>query len=119
MTLLATLAFLAGCGPSAYDLYVQAMQAEQRAAKGGCKLVWDTGAAAHIVNSDKVTACLLDLREAQSLYHRAQDAGSQGKDFSAAVEAIDAQVSKIDSMLRMVSQMEQDKRQAQVEKEVN
>jgi len=95
------------------------MQTEQKAARSSCKLIWDAGAGAHVVNSDKVTACLTDLKEAQALYHRARELGSQGNDFTTAIESIDAQVIKVQSMLRAISQMEQDKRQSQTEKQVN
>jgi hypothetical protein len=115
----ALLCSLFGCGPSAYDLFIQASQAEQKSARAGCKLVWDENAAAHIVNSSKLTRCLVELKEAQDLYHRAQQAATSPAEYERAVANIDQQVAKVEGMLRMVTQMEQGTIADKIEKEVN
>lgn len=96
------------CGPNPYDSYLAAMRAHGAAERTTCQLVFDRAENAHIINSDRILVCLRDIQAARDLYQQAAEHGYQGQDLATALQKIDADVERLQSMLNMVQLLERD-----------
>jgi len=67
---------LGACGmETANDVYMRGLEVEGDAERNVCRLVFDSAAKAHVLNSGKVKDCLDRNREALDLYEKAAEMG--------------------------------------------
>lgn len=105
-----TLAGAAACGlETANDVYMRGLEVEGDAERNVCRLVFDSAAKAHVLNSGKIKDCLDRNREALDLYEKAGEMGQTGLDFQYKLEDARSRVKKLESMYRTVKMMETDR----------
>jgi hypothetical protein len=107
--LLTTLVFagLSACNmETSNDVYMKGLEIEGQAEREVCRLVYDTGAKAHVLNSGKVKDCLEKNKQALTLYEKAKDMGQSGLDLQYKLEDAQARVKKLEEMYRMVKMIE-------------
>lgn len=96
-----------GCNmESSTDVYLQGLQVEGRAEKKECKLVYDQESGTHVINSEKIAACLEKQKEALALYEKAGSMGHEGKDFDRTLAQAKDRTTKLESMYEQVKRME-------------
>jgi hypothetical protein len=102
------IALVAGAcgGENRRDLYMQGMKTEGDAERGPCKLVYDQEEGAAVLSGDQVQSCLRMQHEAQALYDRAAALGLQDPDFVRTRDTSAARIKRLESMLKMVREME-------------
>lgn len=93
---------------TANDVYMRGLEVEGDAERNVCRLVFDTAAKAHVLNSGKIKDCLDRNREALDLYEKAGEMGQTGLDFEYKLEDARSRVKKLESMYRTVKMMETD-----------
>jgi hypothetical protein len=99
---------------TANDVYMNALAVEGDAERNVCRLVFDTEAKAHVLDSGKVKDCLERNREALTLYEKAEKMGQTGLDFQYKLEDARERVKKLESMYKTVKLMETDHAREQV-----
>ena len=72
------------------------------------RLVFDSAAKAHVLNSGKVKDCLDRNREALDLYEKAAEMGQTGLDFEYKLEDARARVKRLEGMYKTIKMMETD-----------
>lgn len=88
------------------DVYMKGLEIEGHAERNVCRLVFDSDAKAHVLDSGKVKDCLDKNKEALALYEKAKDMGQTGLDFQYKLEDAQARVKKLEEMYRMVKMIE-------------
>lgn len=99
-----------GCMESSHDAYINGLRIAGDADRRQCKLVYDEGEQAHVLNSAKVSDCLRANEEAMAEFQRAKDKGLEGREIDLTIESTQERIAKLESMLRMVQKMELDKK---------
>ena len=98
--------FLTACGPSSYDLYIEGLKIAGDAERRECQLVFDKGAKAHVLNTERISRCLAANKLALEKFEEARAAGHEGRDFELTIEDTKMRIDRLESMMRMVSRIE-------------
>lgn len=107
LVVLAIVASLAACGgPSKHDLYMQGMKIEGDASRGECKLVYDPAEKNHVLDGDRIDACLRRTEEAIALYEQAKELGLRDLDFVQTYERAIERRGRLTSMSKTLRSLE-------------
>ena len=108
-------AALAACpsGETRHDAYMKGLQTEGEAERGPCKLTFDGGLRAQVLDSAQVAECLRMQEQAIAHYERARDLGMKGdpafeQTYARALE----RRKRLESMLRNIARLEREKVEA-------
>jgi hypothetical protein len=99
-------ASFAACGERGFDIYMQGLAQSEQADKVHCQMLWDEGASAMVINSEKLIECKRAHEEVLVTIRRAQEAGFTGKDVDRVVSETQGKLDKLASRLKVVSYME-------------
>lgn len=97
-----------GCGESSYDLYMRGLKQAGEAERIHCRLAWDTGQGALVINSESIIDCLQANQDALVVIEQAREAGFTGKDVDRTVLGLEQKILKLESRLRVVGYLERD-----------
>ncbi len=100
-------------GETRHDAYMKGLQTEGEAERGPCKLTFDGGMRAQVLDSAKVAECLRMQEQAIGHYERARDLGMKGdpafeQTYARALERRE----RLESMLRNLARLEREKVEA-------
>ena len=107
---LAALALLFGAcggGETKHDLYMRGMAIEGDASRDACKLMYDDREKAHVIDGDKVQACLERTEAAIAVYEQAKARGMTDLDCVQTYERALERRDRLRGMLRTVRELEQ------------
>jgi hypothetical protein len=99
---------VSACGPSSYDLWMDALKRAGQADRHDCQMVWDAAAQANIVASEALSTCVAGNEEALALMEKARDAGFTGKDVDRTIAERKDLLERARSMRRTIVYLEND-----------
>ncbi|PRQ00547.1 hypothetical protein [Enhygromyxa salina] len=103
LLLLATLS-VGGCKESGNDYLTEGLRLLGEAERGDCKP--DVRAGQATINSAKVSQCLDKTKAALEQLHKARELGVQNKEIDDLIAKTEAEVSNLETMLKMVGRMQ-------------
>ncbi|GEM_PF-4227768 len=101
---------LVGCMESRHDAYIEGLKIAGDADRSDCKLVYDQGAATHVINSAKISACVNANKRALVEFRKAQERGLEGREITLMIEGTEDKIKRLESMLRTVKRMQIEKK---------
>lgn len=101
----------AGCGgESGYDVYMKGAKLEGEAERGPCGLQYSQPSQAAPLTGDQVQKCLELTEQAIELYDKAAQMGFDDPNFADVRKRAAERKERVESMLKMVRQMEREQR---------
>ncbi|MBX7079831.1 MAG: hypothetical protein K1X88_11625 [Nannocystaceae bacterium] len=101
-----------GCGENRRDVFMAGLEIEGAAERGPCKLQPAAGPGvpqgASALSGDTIADCLQQTEAALAKYKRAAELGLSDPDFVSTYDRAKERKARLESMLKMVRQMEND-----------
>ncbi|EDM81502.1 hypothetical protein PPSIR1_39965 [Plesiocystis pacifica SIR-1] len=103
---LLALALTSACMENGNDYYAEGLRLLGEAERGACDLGFDAASGQAVINASRISTCLEKTKEGLAQLEKAKELGVDHRESNELLEKTRAEVAQMESMLKMVSRME-------------
>jgi hypothetical protein len=103
-------ASLLACKENGNDYLDEGLRLLGEAERGDCKAGWDPAKKQNTIDSRRIAVCLDKTKAALEPLHKARELGVNTRELNDLIDKTEAEVAKLESMLKIVGRIQHEKR---------